>query len=168
VCTTVLEEGIDVSDCDLVIRYSGVNTLIQFIQSRGRARRQGSRYVIIVTADEHAKAVTLASQERLMDHALTEHATAHGLPGDWTRELMARARDEGAEFASFHRPRSNSAYDSMVLFDAASDGAAIVEFYLQHSQNLDLEKAYDYIKGLVYKHVFFYKNEIIIAKKMCV
>ena len=32
VCTTVLEEGIDVSACDLVIRYTGVNSLIQFIQ----------------------------------------------------------------------------------------------------------------------------------------
>ena len=76
VCTTVLEEGIDVSACDLVIRYSGVNTLIQFIQSRGRARREGSRYVIIVTPDEHHRAINLDSQERMMDYVLSAHATA--------------------------------------------------------------------------------------------
>ena len=63
-------------DCDLVIRYSGVNTLIQFIQSRGRARREGSRYVIIVTPDEHHQAINLDSQERMMDYVLSAHATA--------------------------------------------------------------------------------------------
>jgi len=39
VCTSVLEEGLDVSECDLVIRFYGSSSLIQFIQSRGRARQ---------------------------------------------------------------------------------------------------------------------------------
>lgn len=39
------EEGIDIPDCNLVIRFDLYDTLIQYIQSRGRARQTNSRYV---------------------------------------------------------------------------------------------------------------------------
>lgn len=40
--TSVAEEGLDISDCNLIIRFDLYSTLIQYIQSRGRARHTDS------------------------------------------------------------------------------------------------------------------------------
>jgi hypothetical protein len=52
VATSVLEEGIDVPQCNLVICFDEPARLISYIQRRGRARMRGSRYVIL--CDEEA------------------------------------------------------------------------------------------------------------------
>lgn len=46
--TSVAEEGIDIPDCNLIIRFDLYNTMIQYIQSRGRARQAESTYVHMV------------------------------------------------------------------------------------------------------------------------
>ena len=43
--TSVAEEGLDIPDCNLVIRFDLYTTLIQYIQSKGRARHANSRYI---------------------------------------------------------------------------------------------------------------------------
>ncbi|OMJ15114.1 Dicer-like protein 1 [Smittium culicis] len=52
ISTQVTEEGLDISDCNLIIRFDPALTLVQFIQSRGRARKSESEYVMLVT-DSH-------------------------------------------------------------------------------------------------------------------
>lgn len=48
VSTNVLEEGLDVPACNLVIRFDSVMSMRSLIQSRGRAaRRPDSRFVIM-------------------------------------------------------------------------------------------------------------------------
>lgn len=42
--TSVAEEGLDIPDCNLIIRFDLYHTVIQYIQSRGRARHANSRY----------------------------------------------------------------------------------------------------------------------------
>ncbi|KAH8728858.1 dicer-like protein 2 [Phaeosphaeriaceae sp. PMI808] len=44
--TSVLEEGIDISSCHLVICFERPKNLKSFVQRRGRARRQKSKYLI--------------------------------------------------------------------------------------------------------------------------
>jgi ERCC4-related helicase len=44
--TSVLEEGIDVSNCRLVVCFEKPKNLKSFVQRRGRARKQQSRYFI--------------------------------------------------------------------------------------------------------------------------
>lgn len=46
--TSVAEEGLDIPDCNTVIRFDLYDTLIQYIQSRGRARHKNSRYLHMV------------------------------------------------------------------------------------------------------------------------
>ncbi|KAJ4297870.1 Dicer-like protein 2 [Kalmusia sp. IMI 367209] len=46
ITTSVLEEGIDVSECHLVICFESPKNLKSFVQRRGRARRQESKYFI--------------------------------------------------------------------------------------------------------------------------
>ncbi|KAF7550629.1 hypothetical protein G7Z17_g5598 [Cylindrodendrum hubeiense] len=46
--TPVAEEGIDIPECDLVIRFDLYNSVIQYLQSKGRARQDNSRYISMV------------------------------------------------------------------------------------------------------------------------
>ena len=43
--TSVAEEGLDVPDCNLIIRFDICKTMIQYVQSRGRARHKHSRFL---------------------------------------------------------------------------------------------------------------------------
>ncbi|KAJ4356124.1 Dicer-like protein 2 [Didymosphaeria variabile] len=63
IATTVLEEGIDVSACHLVICFESPKNLKSFVQRRGRARRIQSKYIIFM-ADEGSDR-TPAKWERL-------------------------------------------------------------------------------------------------------
>lgn len=48
VATQILEEGLDVRDCNLVIRFDPAASSCSFIQSRGRARMKGSDYLMLI------------------------------------------------------------------------------------------------------------------------
>lgn len=48
IATSILEEGLDVQSCNLVIRFDPSATVCSFIQSRGRARMQNSDYLLMV------------------------------------------------------------------------------------------------------------------------
>lgn len=52
VATNVIEEGIDVPSCNMVIRFSKPNNFCSFIQSKGRARSNASHYYLIVEEGE--------------------------------------------------------------------------------------------------------------------
>jgi ERCC4-related helicase len=52
VATSVLEEGIDVSACNLVICFDPPANLRSFIQRRGRARKEKSKFVIFLEENE--------------------------------------------------------------------------------------------------------------------
>lgn len=46
--TSVAEEGLDIPECNLIIRFDLCKTMIQYIQSRGRARQANSTYCHMV------------------------------------------------------------------------------------------------------------------------
>ncbi|CAB4316121.1 unnamed protein product [Prunus armeniaca] len=52
VATSILEEGLDVQSCNLVIRFDPSSTVCSFIQSRGRARMQNSDYVLMMKSGD--------------------------------------------------------------------------------------------------------------------
>ncbi|KAF2497347.1 P-loop containing nucleoside triphosphate hydrolase protein [Lophium mytilinum] len=47
IATSVLEEGIDISSCHLVIDFDPPKNLKAFVQRRGRARKEASKYIIL-------------------------------------------------------------------------------------------------------------------------
>lgn len=51
VTTSVGEEGLDIPACSTVIRFDLPQTLTSYIQSRGRARRKNSSFVLLVNRD---------------------------------------------------------------------------------------------------------------------
>ncbi|KAK0593324.1 hypothetical protein LWI29_034760 [Acer saccharum] len=52
VATSILEEGLDVQSCNLVVRFDPSATVCSFIQSRGRARMQDADYLLMVKSGD--------------------------------------------------------------------------------------------------------------------
>lgn len=85
ICTSVLEEGIDVSSCNLVICSELPANLVSFVQRRGRARKSGSKYVLFVSKDDQKK------QNRPWE---TLEAQMKELYMDDTRQLKGKDDDD--------------------------------------------------------------------------
>ncbi|KAL5836669.1 hypothetical protein ACOSQ3_013838 [Xanthoceras sorbifolium] len=54
VATSILEEGLDVQSCNVVVRFDPSATVCSFIQSRGRARMQNADYLLMVKSGDDA------------------------------------------------------------------------------------------------------------------
>ncbi|RWS31367.1 endoribonuclease Dicer-like protein [Leptotrombidium deliense] len=52
IATSVLEEGLDVPRCNLVVRYDMPKSFREYIQSKGRARAEKARYVMLIENEE--------------------------------------------------------------------------------------------------------------------
>lgn len=50
IATSVLEEGIDLQECNMVLSFDTPKTFRSYVQSKGRARMQNSQYVIMTPA----------------------------------------------------------------------------------------------------------------------
>ncbi|EPZ36819.1 P-loop containing nucleoside triphosphate hydrolase domain-containing protein [Rozella allomycis CSF55] len=68
--TDILEEGIDVPECNVVIRYDLSKTVKSFIQSRGRARKENSKFIVLTESIEQTK--KLLQDEKEMLRAICE------------------------------------------------------------------------------------------------
>uniref|UniRef100_A0A0M3KHS9 Endoribonuclease dcr-1 (inferred by orthology to a C. elegans protein) n=1 Tax=Anisakis simplex TaxID=6269 RepID=A0A0M3KHS9_ANISI len=55
VATSVLEEGVDVKQCNVVIRFDRPTDYRAYIQSKGRARKEGANYFMLVEQSDKAK-----------------------------------------------------------------------------------------------------------------
>ncbi|KAI0161152.1 hypothetical protein GGR52DRAFT_563125 [Hypoxylon sp. FL1284] len=61
--TSVGEEGIDIPDCNIIIRFDLCKTVIQYIQSRGRARRKDSKFFHMVESANHGQLQSIFDNE---------------------------------------------------------------------------------------------------------
>lgn len=67
--TSVAEEGLDIPDCNLIIRFDLYKTMIQYIQSRGRARQAESTYIHMIeegNGDHRRRIYQNTSNENLL------------------------------------------------------------------------------------------------------
>ncbi|KAI5464989.1 hypothetical protein BGZ63DRAFT_440387 [Mariannaea sp. PMI_226] len=89
--TPVAEEGIDIPECDLVVRFDLFNSVIQYLQSKGRARQRNSRYISMVEEGNtrHLRSLAQATRDA---HALRRFCSA--LPAD--RKLQDQVTDVNA------------------------------------------------------------------------
>ncbi|KAG5574722.1 hypothetical protein H5410_054856 [Solanum commersonii] len=86
VATSILEEGLDVQSCNLVIRFDPPTTVCSFIQSRGRARMQNSDFLLIVRKGDDATLTRMqnymASGEIMRQESLLHVSIPCSLPYD--------------------------------------------------------------------------------------
>ncbi|CAN8306466.1 unnamed protein product [Cochlearia groenlandica] len=74
VATSVAEEGLDIRQCNVVMRFDLAKTVLAYIQSRGRARKPGSDYILMVERENVSHAAFLRnarnSEETLRKEAI--------------------------------------------------------------------------------------------------
>ncbi|KAG5574732.1 hypothetical protein H5410_054866, partial [Solanum commersonii] len=85
VATSILEEGLDVQSCNLVIRFDPSATVCSYIQSRGRARMQNSDFLLMVKSEDESTFTRvqnfMASWEMMQQESL-HHASIPCSPLD--------------------------------------------------------------------------------------
>ncbi|XP_050399101.1 antiviral innate immune response receptor RIG-I isoform X2 [Patella vulgata] len=74
IATSVAEEGLDITKCNLVIRYDHVTNEIAMVQSRGRARAEASKFKLVASDDANTarKEEMNLSREMMMKQALID------------------------------------------------------------------------------------------------
>ncbi|KAI8326541.1 hypothetical protein GQ54DRAFT_1762 [Martensiomyces pterosporus] len=80
VATQVAEEGVDIQPCNLVIRFEMPKTATSMIQSRGRARKEGSQFVVMVPLVEQPPVPALAGDSPDSTTAAAAGWSAASLP----------------------------------------------------------------------------------------
>ena len=91
IATSVAEEGLDVPDCNLIYRFDLYSTMIQYIQSRGRARHRDSRYHHMI---EEGNRTQLGTLKECLDAELSMKRFCTSLPED--RLLNEQPTEEDA------------------------------------------------------------------------
>ncbi|ORY16739.1 hypothetical protein BCR34DRAFT_531207 [Clohesyomyces aquaticus] len=67
--TSVAEEGLDIPQCNLIVRFDLYKSMIAYVQSRGRARHRNSKYLHMVeddNKDHHGVIIQARSAEGVM------------------------------------------------------------------------------------------------------
>nr|BAX36483.1 Dicer4 [Planococcus kraunhiae] len=80
VASNVLEEGIDMPDCNVVFMYDFPKTFRSYVQSKGRARKAESTYVLLVDKDEEKnrkKIVDFKKLEKELEHVVHTFDISH-------------------------------------------------------------------------------------------
>ena len=54
VATSVVEEGLDVRKCNLVVRFDGMFNYREYAQSKGRARAKDSKFIVMASEEDYA------------------------------------------------------------------------------------------------------------------
>ena len=86
VATSVLEEGIDIPACNLVIRYQKVTSEIAKVQTQGRARAEDSQSFTVISSDSKKEYQELMNEEKI---SLAEEAMKHLPSGELLRKTIA-------------------------------------------------------------------------------
>lgn len=77
VSTAVTEEGLDLTQCQLVVRFDLPDRPVDYIQSRGRARASGSRMVLMVEDENEAEHTLIEDVRRCVCNLAAIFAGEH-------------------------------------------------------------------------------------------
>ncbi|XP_023569566.1 interferon-induced helicase C domain-containing protein 1 isoform X2 [Octodon degus] len=88
IATTVAEEGLDIKECNIIIRYSLVTNEIAMVQARGRARAEESTYVLVAHSGSGVveRETVNDFREKMMYKAI--HRVQNMNPEEYTQKIL--------------------------------------------------------------------------------
>ena len=153
VSTSVLEEGLDIPTCDVVIRFDRIDSFISYKQSKGRARKKDKcKFILIMSKEDEACFAEIYAKEAEVKQLLREHFSAEQVPSDATLVLQEQVK---ADMLSSPRDRDT-------LLNTAE---CAVEFYL--SGALEIFDVRDKIAEFLRDDFFLKVNQIDQASDKC-
>ncbi|ESO90315.1 hypothetical protein LOTGIDRAFT_123569 [Lottia gigantea] len=72
VATSVAEEGMDIPDCNIVIRYNHVGNEITTVQTRGRSRKRGGTSLLLGVEEVLQREILNIGRSKMMDDAILQ------------------------------------------------------------------------------------------------
>ncbi|KAJ5246236.1 dicer-like protein 1 [Penicillium chermesinum] len=108
--TSVAEEGLDIPDCNLVIRFNLYDTVIQYVQSRGRARHKDSTYVSMVEMgnEEHLRRIEEVRQGEKMMLEFCKALPKDRILDDGNDEYLQTVRQAGRSQRTYTIPSTGA------------------------------------------------------------
>ncbi|XP_052763808.1 interferon-induced helicase C domain-containing protein 1-like [Mya arenaria] len=119
IATSVAEEGLDITQCNLVIRYLHVTNEIVRLQSRGRARAENSKYFVIAekgspTLDKEQKNKRC---EEIMNEIVPELQEYLEKPeNNWEKEMLEMQKVIKDKEDQMQRERTDNMSDDACEF----------------------------------------------------
>lgn len=124
ICTSVAEEGLDITQCAMVIRFDLPVTEASYIQSRGRARKPGSLYTMFINQEDPSEMMRLGNL-RFAEQCMKEFATyrQEQVGRDLDEDIISGTHDADLEIskmenqAVMHRPPTENAFSSNIAVE---------------------------------------------------
>nr|XP_020042167.1 interferon-induced helicase C domain-containing protein 1 [Castor canadensis] len=88
IATTVAEEGLDIKECNIIIRYGLVTNEIAMVQARGRARADESTYVLVAHSGSGVveREIVNDFREKMMHKAI--HRVQNMKPEEYAHKIL--------------------------------------------------------------------------------
>ena len=150
VTTSVLEEGIDVAQCDLVIAFTKLRSLIRFIQMRGRARKVDSVFVIFETEEERMSNRKSENQEKVMRRVLAKHQRCNF--SVLSKNIVEEIKNE---CKSIERAGDSSTCVELSLFKTSNNELAF-KLFMDPSEPINPTNMIEHIR-IILKEIEFFK-----------
>ncbi|EPB86344.1 hypothetical protein HMPREF1544_06883 [Mucor circinelloides 1006PhL] len=126
IATNVAEEGLDIQACNYVIRFDLFKTVIAYIQSRGRARRKDSKYILMLNR-QNLKDVGLLRKVMETENHMKNYCRM--LPKDRNLALMFdQSESSGAAYEPEYIKQGLSNQYLQGAFCIESTGALLTRF----------------------------------------
>ena len=101
VATSVVEEGVDVPKCNLVVRFDFPQNLRSYIQSKGRARAKESTYLILIEKEKETEVRSQLRDYQELEEELKRLCHNRDVPGE--EDILKRMEEIVSPYMPFGR-----------------------------------------------------------------
>ncbi|KAJ9477241.1 hypothetical protein PHBOTO_006457 [Pseudozyma hubeiensis] len=115
VATSIAEEGLDIQAANLVIRFDLFNRHISFLQSRGRARAKGSRFILMAESGNRDQAQVIldafnteANRAKWLDGIADSDHDASFWDHEWQHKLHIEADEAAGSEECIYEPKTGA------------------------------------------------------------
>ncbi len=101
IATSVVEEGVDVPKCNLVVRFDFPQNFPSYLQSKGRARAKPSVYLVLVEGENRQAIHADLRHYHILEEELKQLCHDRSVPGE--EEILKRMEEEVPPYMPYGR-----------------------------------------------------------------